>query len=136
MFGFARPAGLDHQPKEDSTVKKRAKPRPTGAPTGRPSMFGFARPAGPDHGPKEDSIVSTRRLSQPSVGDKLFNRLSENLDGLLHRNERLAAVGVFVTAALTIASRALENCEFVLILHRSVRSERGFCGLKSTEKPN
>ncbi len=27
MFGFARPAGPDHGPKEDSIVKMRAKPR-------------------------------------------------------------------------------------------------------------
>ncbi len=60
MFGFACPAGLDHQPKEDSTVKKPAKPRSIEVRTIRPSLFGFARPAGPDHGPKEDSTVKTK----------------------------------------------------------------------------
>ncbi len=44
-------------PEENNRVKKRARPRQTGAPSGRPFLFGFARPAGPDHGPKEDSTL-------------------------------------------------------------------------------
>ncbi len=61
MFGFASPDGLDHQPKEDSPVKKPAKPHTIEARTGRPHMVGFARPAGPDHGPKEDLRIITKK---------------------------------------------------------------------------
>ncbi len=72
MFGFACPAGLDHQPKEDSTVKKPAKPRSPEAPTGRPHMVGFARPAGPDHGPKEDNrdMTNIPKQKAPAENDR------------------------------------------------------------------
>ncbi len=76
MFGFACPAGLDHQPKEDSTVKKPAKPRSIEARTVRPSMFGFARPAGLDHQPKEDSTVKkpakSRSIEARTVRPSMF----------------------------------------------------------------
>ncbi len=93
MVGFARPAELDHQPKEDSTAKKPAKPRPIEARTVRPHMVGFACPAGPDHGPKEDSTVKKKQerlncdspcfVCFPEFG-RLYNNLPQCLqNGLL-----------------------------------------------------
>ncbi len=81
----------------DCRIKKRARPRPTEAPSVRPSLFGFARPAGPDHGPKEDSTVKIKTLY-------LFNNMPQGLqNGLLG----IAAQGVeFSRRAMTDESVA------------------------------